>query len=201
MHKDDSDHEERNMEDVKHRLIRAFWFTLAIVFLIESWLWDHVKLWLRALADKLGVERYEAQLRDFIARLSPYPTLAVFAVPALAVLPLKILALEAIAAGHVLLGLTVIFAAKTLALGVTAYLFDLCREKLMQIPRFVRFYELVLRARAWAHALVEPARQQLLAATSIIQENIAAILGESRARFERRLAHIRSLSSRRTNSA
>jgi hypothetical protein len=189
------------MEDVKHRLIRAFWFTLAVVFLIEAWLWDHVKLWLRALGDKIGFERYEAQLRDFISRLSPYPTLAVFAVPALAVLPLKILALETIAAGHVLFGITVIFVAKTLALGVTAYLFDICRDKLMQIPRFAQFYDVVLRVRAWAHALVEPARQQLQAMTAVIREKTAAILGESRARFERRLEHIRSLSSRKANSA
>jgi hypothetical protein len=189
------------MEAVKHRLIRAFWLTLAVIFLIESWLWDHVKIWLRAAAVAAGVERYEARLRDFLARLSPYPTLAVFAVPALTVLPLKILAVETMASGHVLFGLIVILTAKTLALGVTAYLFDLCREKLMQIPWFVQFYELVLRVRGWAHELVEPARQRLLAAISAIREKIDAILGESRTRFERRLAHIRTLTARRTNSA
>jgi hypothetical protein len=189
------------MEAVKHRLVRAFWLTLAVIFLIEAWLWDHVKLWLQALAKSIGAERYEAKLKEFLAPLSPYPTLAVFAIPALLVLPLKILALETIAAGHFLSGLIVILTAKTLALGATSYLFDLCREKLMQIPHFVRFYELILRIRGWAHALIQPAKREIDAVMQLAQEQIAALLGEGRTRFERRLAHIRTLAARRTNSA
>jgi len=188
------------MEAVKQHMVRTFWFMLAVIFLVEAWLWDHVKLWLRALAEAIGAERYEAKLRDFIAPLSPYPTLAVFAVPALIVLPLKMLALEAIAGGHVFFGLIFILTAKTLALGATSYLFDLCREKLMQIPRFLQFYDLVLRVSAWAHALIEPAKRQL-AFIGFAQEQFDAILGAGRTRLERRLAHIRSLAARRTNSA
>jgi hypothetical protein len=188
------------MEVVKQRLERAFWFTLAILFLVEAWLWDHVKLWLKTLADAVGAERYVAKLREFIASLSPYPTLAVFAVPALAVLPLKMLALEIIAAGHVFLGITFILAAKTLALGVTSFLFDICRDKLMQIPRFVQFYELVLRVRAWAHTLVEPAKRELEAMLRLGRGQVDAAFGQARSRFERRLAHIRELSARRSNS-
>jgi hypothetical protein len=184
------------MEPIKQRVIRAFWLTLAVIFLIESWLWDHVKEWLRALGEKLGFAELESRLRDFIAGLSPPATLALFAVPALSVLPIKILALSMLAQGHIFWGLIVIFAAKTLALGVTAFLFDLCRDKLMQMAWFVRFYDLVLRVRSWAHALVEPARQQLRALRQMILERAAALLGESQTQFSRRLAHIRTLVQR-----
>ncbi len=188
------------MEAVKHRLIRAFWLTLAVLFLIENWLWDHVKELLRALAEKLGLSELEAKLRNFSAASSPPMALAVFAVPALSVIPVKILAVEMIAGGHFLLGLIVILAAKTLALGVTAFLFDICRDKLMQIAWFVKFYELVLRIRAWAHALVEPARQQLHALRRLIVERSAMVFGESKSQFSRRLAHSRALVQRRRHA-
>lgn len=189
------------MEAVKHRLIRAFWLTLAVIFLIESWLWDHVKIWLRAFGVAIGVERYEARLRDFIGGLPPYGALAVFVLPAVVVLPLEFMAFETVADGHALFGLIFILTAKTLALGVTAYLFDLCREKLMQLPWFVQFYDLVLRARAWANALVEPARQELRTMTSAVYERAMAIVGEGQSQFMKRVAHIRALATRRTNSA
>jgi hypothetical protein len=181
------------MEAVKHRLIRAFWLSLAVLFLVESWLWDHVKEWLRALGQKLGLSQLEAQLRDFISSLSPPLALAVFAVPALSILPVKILAVEMIAHGHFFWGLIVILAAKTLALGVTAFLFDLCRDKLMQFDWFVRFYDLVLRVRHWAHAHVEPIRQRLHAVRRMILERAASMFGEGKTQFSRRFAHLRAL--------
>jgi hypothetical protein len=184
------------MESIKRRLIRGLWFALALVFLFESWLWDHVKDWLRALGRLLGVERYEAALAAFIARLSPPLTLAVFAVPALAILPLKILALATIAHGHILAGLAVIFAAKTLALGVTAFLFDHCRDKLLQMAWFAHFYSVVLSVRAWAHDLVEPMRLRLRQFITPIRARAAEIFGAGQPHFSRKLALLRALARR-----
>ena len=77
---------------LKPRLVAAFWFTLAIIFLIESWIWDHVKDWLRLLERALGLERFEPWLQNIVSRLSPQMTLAIFAVPMIGVLPFKIAA-------------------------------------------------------------------------------------------------------------
>lgn len=181
------------MESIKQRLTRTFWFVLAVLFLIESWLWDNVKLALVFLARKLGLTRLEESLRDFIAGLSPHATLAVFAVPALAILPLKLLAVGAIAHGHVALGLAVILAAKTLALGVTSFLFDVSRDKLLQLPWFARLYEVVLRIRAWAHGLVEPLRRRLREAKEFVKTRVAALIGEGRSQFLRKLTLLRAL--------
>ncbi|HRE22012.1 MAG TPA: hypothetical protein PKW21_13430, partial [Rhabdaerophilum sp.] len=49
--------------------------------------------------------------------------------------------------------------AKSVGLGITAFLFHTCQPKLMQIGWFVRLYELVFRLRAWAHRQTEPVRR------------------------------------------
>lgn len=186
------------METFGRRLIRAFWFTLAVLFLIESWLWDNVKIALVRLADALGLKEIEARLRDFIAGLSPLATLAVFALPAITIFPLKLLAVAAIAHGHVIAGLSVILAAKTLALGVTSFLFDASREKLLQIGWFETLYETVLRVSRWAHERVEPFKQQIREAKEFLKARLARALGEEGGSlFLRKLALLRALVRRR----
>jgi hypothetical protein len=59
------------MENWKQRLRDAFWFALAVLFLVETWLWDHFSQWLHDLGRALGLERYEQQFKDFVATLTP----------------------------------------------------------------------------------------------------------------------------------
>jgi hypothetical protein len=49
-----------------------------------------------------------------------------------------------------------LIAAKLLGLGVTAFIFDLTRPKLLQLAWFRRFYGWMLWALAHAHALLDP---------------------------------------------
>lgn len=188
------------MEQVTRRLKRAFWFTLAVLFLFESWLWDNVKEWLRALGRTLGVERIEPWLIGVVARLSPPMTLAIFVVPAIAVLPLKILALSLVAHGHVLSGLVTIFLAKTLALGVMSFLFDICRDKLLEMQWFVRLYRVVLDVRAWAQALIAPAKARVVQLADQIRAQIASVVGTESVDFTRRLARLRELARQRRSA-
>lgn len=124
------------------------WFALATLFLIESWLWDNVKEWLRALALALGVERVETWIKEKVEGLSPYATLLVFVIPVLFILPFKVYAVAMMASGHFFYGLATLFLAKTLGLGLTAFLFDLCRDKLLTIGWFAQFYAFVLRVQS-----------------------------------------------------
>lgn len=185
------------MENLRRQLSRAFWFSLALIFLLESWLWDHVKDWLRTFGRLLGVERFEPWLRERVERLPPTMTLALFAVPAIVIFPFKLLALGLIATGHVVSGVVAIFLAKTLALGVTSFLFDICRDKLLQMEWFGRFYSLVLDARAWATALVEPYRARLHAVMTSARARIMALIGKDGGAL-RRLAKLREAARRRT---
>ncbi len=188
------------MESIRRRVVRAFWFVLATLFLIESWLWDHVKEWLRWLARRLGAERLEAFIVSFVEPLSPPATLIVFTVPVLLILPLKIYAVDLIATGHVGYGLTVILTAKTLGLGVTAFLFDLCRDKLLRMRWFAKFYDLVLRVRAWAHALVAPVRERLVALRAALRLRLGPFLAFGRSQFARRVELVRALVRRKESA-
>ena len=174
---------------------RAFWFALATLFLIESWLWDHVKEWLRLLERTLGFERIEAWIAAFLKGLSPWATLVVFAIPALMILPFKVAAVAVMASGHFGWGIALILAAKTLGLGVTAFLFDLCRDNLLQLVWFERLYRLVLRVRAWAHDLVEPVRVRLRQWRVALQAALAPYLTR-KGEFARRLQLVLALARR-----
>lgn len=176
---------------LKPRLVAAFWFTLAIIFLIESWIWDHVKEWLRLIERALGLERFERWLQNFVAPLSPQMTLALFAVPMIGVLPFKIAAFALLASGHVVLGVIFIFLVKSLTLGVEAFLFDICRDKLLQMEWFAGLYSMVLDIRAWSSMLVKPMKLRALAVWSRIRDRASAFLSEDGDDLKRRIARLR----------
>jgi len=53
--------------------------------------------------------------------------------------------------------------AKLVGLGVTAFIFDATKDKLLQMAWFRRLYEFFERARHWAHEKIAPITQQLRA--------------------------------------
>ncbi|MBG0796344.1 hypothetical protein IYX23_01365 [Methylocystis sp. L43] len=188
------------MENWKQRVTDAFWFALAVLFLIETWLWDHFRDWLHDLGRALGLEGYEQQFKDFVATLTPLKTLAIFITPAFAIVPAKLVGFELIAHGHVFTGLFAILLAKTLALGVMSFLFDICRDKLMQIDRFRQIYSLVLAIRAWAARLVAPFKQRLRQTADAICGRIEALIGVEAGSLTRRLARMRELARQKRSA-
>ena len=71
-----------------------------------------------------------------------------------------------------------------LGLGLTAFIFDVTRDKLLQMAWFRRMYDWFLWARDWAHAQTEPIRQRL--------HRLKWLLKPQRAgRFLRRLMRLR----------
>jgi hypothetical protein len=187
------------MDQLKRRLSRVFWFTLAIVFLIESWLWDNVKVWLRALGRILGAEKIEPWLAALVARLSPPFALVLFAAPLATIMPVKIFALALLANGHIFWGAVAVVAAKVLALGVMSFLFDICREKLLQMPWFGHVYSLVLDLRAWAILFVKPYKDRARAVLSQVRTRALSLMGVEGGELARRFARLRDLArSRRT---
>lgn len=185
---------------LKPLLLNIFWHTLAILFLIESWIWDHVKDWLRRLEIALGLERFEFWLSDYVARLTPMMTLALFAVPMIAVLPLKVATLALFAKGYVFSGIVVVFLVKSLTLGVEAFLFDICRDKLLQMPWFAQLYSIVLDLRAWALALVKPMQLRVLAQLRRLRESALALLAGEGEGLLRRIAQLREAIRNKTRA-
>jgi hypothetical protein len=76
-------------------------------------------------------------------------------------LPLKFLEFFLLAKRQWLAAGVVLIFAKLLGLGVTAFVFEATRDKLLQMAWFQRMYDWFLWARDWAHAQTEPIRQRL----------------------------------------
>ncbi len=126
-------------------------FLLALVILFEEWGWEA----LQALAERIGRWPPLRWLERRIAALPPWGALAVYFVPALALLPVKLGALWLVGSGHALAGLAVIVVAKVAGTALLARLFALTKPALMGLPWFARLYG---RWREWKLALLASVR-------------------------------------------
>ena len=175
-------------------LKRTLWTFLALVFLLEAWIWETFGPIVARLVAALPLERAREGIRSGIARLSPWATLPVFLLPGLVLTPFKLGAMWLLANGHPFLGVATFLLAKTVGLGVTAFLFDACRPNLMRMAWFVRVYEIVLRVRDWAHAQADPyirkAREIAAEARAWVAERLP------KGRLGRRLRRMRRNSQR-----
>ena len=143
------------------RLTRPLLVLLAIIFVVEEWLWDHLKPVVGWFVSFIPWDRLKARVASAIEHLPPYATLLVFLVPVVLLLPLKFLGLWMLAHGFWLGALAVLGLAKVLSLGVTAFIFEITRPKLLQLGWFRWFYEHMLVWLAWAHGLVDPIKARI----------------------------------------
>ena len=63
------------------RVLRPFLVLLALVFLFEAWLWEHLRPLVAWVVGLVAWDRLKARLAAAIERLPPYPTLLVFLIP------------------------------------------------------------------------------------------------------------------------
>ena len=117
-------------------LLWPFKFLLALLILFEEWGWEPLQRGLAAIGRWPGFRWIERRVRA----LPPYAALALFAVPALLLLPIKLAALWAIQRGHALLGVGVIVAAKLVGTAIVARLFTLTQPALMRLAWFARWH-------------------------------------------------------------
>jgi hypothetical protein len=131
----------------------APWFigAVAVLFLIEEWLWNRLKQAMALLGRLPGLR----SLERWIAGLPPAWAAVVFLTPSMLILPIKLFAVTMIAAGHFLSGAGVILGAKLAATALFARVFVLTQPALMQVSWFVRLHAMVLRWRVLVHGQVE----------------------------------------------
>ncbi len=166
-----------------HRL-RNFLLTLAaVLFLIEAWLWDWTLALGRAAIRVLPWRAFKDAVARIIESLPPYGALTLFVLPVFVVEPLKVFAVGAMAHGHIFEGLLGLVALKFVGVGVFAFIFDLTRDKVLEIGWFARFYRWVLMWRDRAHAFIEPYKAAVAARLALIKARARALvtqaLGES----------------------
>jgi hypothetical protein len=143
------------------RLLHPFWVLLAVIFLIEAWLWDRLEPIVARIVARIPLRAFKQWLSERVDTLSPAMTLVVFAVPVIPLFPLKLVGLWLLANDYWLSAAAVIVLGKFLGLGVTAFIFDVTRTKLLQMAWFRKVYEFIVEMRARAAALVQPIKQRI----------------------------------------
>jgi hypothetical protein len=144
------------------RLLQPLWVLLAIVFLIEAWLWDHLEPIVAWFVSIIPLRTFKQWLAERVDALSPAMTLIVFIVPVLPLFPLKLVGLWLLAHEYWASAVFTLLFAKFVGVGVTAFLFDVTRAKLLEMGWFEKLYEFTMELRAKAKALVDPLRQRIV---------------------------------------
>ncbi len=143
------------------RLLKPLWILLALIFLFEAWLWNHLEPIVARIVDLIPWRALKARVAAAIEHLPPTATLIVFVVPAALLFPIKLAGLWLLAHGQLIAAVGTLVLAKLVGLGVTAFVFDVTRHKLLQLAWFRWLYERVLWMRDWAHGLVDPIKRRL----------------------------------------
>lgn len=142
---------------LKKILAAPFVLIAAVVVLLEDWLWDDLAR-LMAFIGRMPVLR---QLENIIANLPPYAALAVFIVPSVLLIPVKLSALWLISHGQHALGLFTVIGAKLIGTALVARIYTLTQGSLLKILWF-----------AWLHTRFTAFKQKVygyLKATAIYQ--------------------------------
>jgi hypothetical protein len=144
------------------RLLQPLWVLLAIIFLIEAWLWDHLEPIVAWVVSIIPLRTFKQWLSDRVDTLSPAMTLIVFIVPVLPLFPLKLIGMWLLVHEHWMSAVFTILFAKLLGVGVTAFVFDVTRPKLLEMGWFEKLYDFIMAMRAKAKALVDPVRARIV---------------------------------------
>jgi hypothetical protein len=147
------------------RFFQPLWVLLAVIFLIEAWLWDHLEPIVARVVALIPLRAFKQWLADRVDTLSPAMTLIVFVVPVIPLFPLKLVGLWLLTHQYWVSAIATIIFAKFLGVGVAAFLFDVTRDKLLQMSWFDRLYQFVVDLRAKATALVAPVKQRIVEIT------------------------------------
>ena len=150
------------MTSTTRRLLQPVWIVLAIIFLIEAWLWDRLEPIVAWVVARLPLNAFKQWLADRVDTLSPAMTLIVFIVPVIPLFPLKLVGLWLLTHEYWMSAVFTILFAKLLGVGVTAFVFDVTRPKLLEMGWFETLYEFIIALRAKAKELVDPVKARIV---------------------------------------
>jgi hypothetical protein len=119
------------------KLLRGLWIgVIGLILIFEEWGWVPLARLMAWIGRLPGLRWIEALIRG----LPPYGALALFVLPVLTLLPIKIAALYLLGQGHTVLGLSMIVVAKLVGTAVTARLFMLTQPTLMRLAWFAHWF-------------------------------------------------------------
>ncbi len=154
------------MKPMMRRILHPLVVLLAVIFLIEAWLWDHLEPVVARIVALIPLKRFKLWLAQRVERLSPMMTLGIFVVPFVLLFPLKLAEVWLLTQHYWISALALILASKFVGVGVLAFIFDVTRGKLLQMPWFRGVYEWVLDIRRRAGDIVAPVIARIKAIAS-----------------------------------
>lgn len=141
---------------------KLFLSILAIILIIEEWLWDSLSAVGHCLAYYLGLARFE----NWLAQTKPYQALIAISIPIIIVTPINLTAFWLLAQGLILQGIALEIAAKLLGTIFIARFFSLTKNQLLTFRLIAWLYHTITHWLRWAHEKVtETAVYQWLKAT------------------------------------
>lgn len=177
-------------------ILMAPLFAVAVVWVLVDDLFRAVVVPAVNRLARLGLLR---RIEALVARLPPYPTLALFLIPLAVIEPCKIYGLYLIGTGHPFLGILSFAAAKVIGVGLAERLFAVSRDKLLSIGWFRRAYDRLVAVKDRVHAYLRTTRWWPAFVSAI--GRVRAGLGALRARVRRVLAGARARLSGADGSA
>jgi hypothetical protein len=138
------------------RLKQIAWTILALIFLAVSWAWEALAPVVQATIDLIPLRAVKAWANRVLDRLRPYPTLLVFAIPLGLSEGIKIVSYVAFAHKQFMLGLVTYLLAEIVRYGLAAYIWNVCRDKLLSIGWVAKLHAWLLVAHDWANAQTAP---------------------------------------------
>ncbi len=143
------------------KILRPVLVFLAIIFLIEAWLWDKLEPIVARIVSVIPWVRLKAAFARLAQDLPPSGTLLLFLVPQTILIPVKIVEIWFFMNGQWVEGLAALLFAKLFFVGTTAFVFDVTRDKLMQLDWFRGLYDYIVWLRMQASALVAPIKRRI----------------------------------------
>jgi len=138
------------------RLLRPLWILLALIFLLEAWLWGRVEPVIARVVALIPLPRLKKWFAERVEHLSPGATLLVFAVPIILLAPLNLVEAWLLAKKYFVSAMILIVLQKIVGVGIIAFVFDVTRDKLLRMNWFRRLYEFIIDLRARASEIVAP---------------------------------------------
>lgn len=124
----------------RSRLLTPLVYLVGVVVLLEEAFW-RAGLWIGGWIARLPLARLFERL---ILALPPWAALCAFVLPGLLLIPVKLLALIAIANGHAATGVTTFLVAKLAGAALVARIYTLSLPKLLTLAWFARWHAPVI---------------------------------------------------------
>ncbi len=129
-----------------NRILKPMVFLLAAIYFVVDAIFMTVA---RPLSNWVAEHWLFGSRRAWIVSLRPCPTLLLFAVPLVALEPVKPVAAYLVGKGHVATGIFILVVGEILKLALVERLFSVSRDKLMSIPAFACAYWKYRAAKDW----------------------------------------------------